>query len=63
MSICLKILKETGAKDRESFKNSLHGLKDFRGVTGNITFNSERDINKDVYLFGVDDGKIVGINP
>ncbi len=43
------------AKDREAVKNALAGIKDFAGITGNMTFTAEGDPIKCAVIVKIND--------
>lgn len=57
MYIVAKIIKDSGKSDPETIKLGLAALKDYPGVTGNITINANRNAEKSVVVLKIKDGK------
>lgn len=60
INIVLKAIQEAGltgnlATDREAIKNSIASLKDYAGITGNMTFTPEGDPVKDAVVVRIND--------
>lgn len=60
-SIIMALIKEGNFK-REDIKKGLAKLKDFKGATGNISFNAEGEALKELFLLTIKNGKIVQLN-
>ena len=50
-------IKRAGSPDTEKIKDQINQIKDFKGVTGNITLDANRNPIKDVTLVTVKNGK------
>jgi branched-chain amino acid transport system substrate-binding protein len=50
---------QKGATDRKTLRDNLAAIKDFPGVTGNTTFDENRDVNKSMSRLVVKDGNYV----
>jgi len=50
-------IKRAGSTDGEKIKNELAKTKDFKGVTGNITINDQRNAIKPAVVLEIKDGK------
>ena len=50
-------MKRAGSTDGEKVKIALAATKDFQGVTGNITMNADRDVEKAMVILQVQNGK------
>jgi len=50
-------IKRAGSTDGEKVKNELAKTKDFKGVTGNITINDQRNAIKPAVVLEIKDGK------
>jgi len=59
--IIVKAIKEYDAETREQFRDSLLRLKNYRGVTGKISFSGMRDAQKDMFILTIKDGQIIQI--
>jgi ABC-type branched-subunit amino acid transport system substrate-binding protein len=59
--VIVKVIKEYDAETREQFRDSLLRLKNYRGVTGKISFSGTRDAQKDIFILTVKDGQIIQI--
>ncbi|HVO67805.1 MAG TPA: penicillin-binding protein activator [Syntrophales bacterium] len=57
----VKIIKEDEAETRTQFRDSLLRLKNYRGVTGMISFSGIRDAQKNIFILTIKDGQIVQI--
>jgi ABC-type branched-subunit amino acid transport system substrate-binding protein len=53
---------EAAGEKREKIRDRLANLKDFRGVTGIITFNKDREAIKELFILTVKNGRIVELN-
>ncbi len=51
-----------GATDRQSLRDNLAAIKDYHGVTGNASFNENRDVIKDEVVLKIEDGKFVYVS-
>lgn len=51
-----------GATDRQSLRDNLAAIKDYQGVTGNASFNENRDVIKDEVVLKIEDGKFVYVS-
>jgi branched-chain amino acid transport system substrate-binding protein len=60
MNIVLQAIKNSGLKS-DDIRNALYQIKDFPGVTGNTTFDSNGDVRKPVILKTVKNGEFVEI--
>ena len=47
------------ASDRDKIQKGLAGLKDFKGLTGNLTMSPGGTVSKEAYVIVVKDGKFV----
>jgi ABC-type branched-subunit amino acid transport system substrate-binding protein len=59
--IIVKAIKEYDAETREQFRDSLLRLKNYRGVTGKISFSGTRDSQKEIFILMIKDGQIMQI--
>ncbi len=59
--IIVKAIKEYDAETREQFRDSLLRLKNYRGVTGKISFSETRDAQKDIFILTIKDGQIIQV--
>jgi ABC-type branched-subunit amino acid transport system substrate-binding protein len=59
--IIVKVIKEYDAETREQFRDSLLRLKNYRGVTGKISFSGTRDAQKDIFILTIKDGQIIQV--
>jgi len=60
--IITKVINEYGY-DAEAIKNGLYKLKNFQGVVGSISFDENGDIQSEVMMKIIKDGKFVPYNP
>ncbi len=51
-----------GATDRASLRDNLAAIKDYQGVTGNASFNENRDVIKDEVVLKIEDGEFVYVS-
>ncbi|MFQ5900709.1 MAG: penicillin-binding protein activator [Thermodesulfobacteriota bacterium] len=58
-NMIISLLKEEGVIDRDSLKEFLYSIEDFPGVTGWITVDRQGDIQKELFILNVEEGKIV----
>ena len=61
-NLIIEALKK-GATDRKTLRDNLAGIKDFPGVTGNTTFDANRDVNKTMSRLVIKDGKYIPFKP
>jgi len=59
--IIVKSIREDGIKTRDQFRANLLDVRDYRGVTGKISFSGGRDARKDVFILTIKDGHIIQI--
>jgi ABC-type branched-subunit amino acid transport system substrate-binding protein len=59
--IIVKAIKEYDAETREQFRDSLLRLKNYRGVTGKISFSGTRDSQKEIFILTIKDGQIMQV--
>jgi len=52
----------SGNGKRDEARNYLANLKKFRGITGDIAFDSNREAIKELFILSVRKGQIVEIN-
>ncbi len=57
MMIIAKIIKDAGKADRETIRAGLASLKDYKGVTGNITIDAKHNATKPAVVLQIKDGK------
>ena len=48
--------------DRASLKNYLYELKNYPGVTGQISFDQNGEAQKEIFLLKAENGRIVQVN-
>jgi branched-chain amino acid transport system substrate-binding protein len=60
--IITKVINEYGY-DAEAIKNGLYKLKNFQGVVGSISFDENGDVQSEVMMKIIKDGKFVPYNP
>mgnify|MGYP003736802299 CR=1 FL=1 len=58
MSILKDAIERAGASDRSKIKDALAKTKNFTGVTGEISFNSNGDPIKSAVIMKIDNGEI-----
>jgi len=61
----LKVLAyaiENAGDDAEAVKSFLKGLKEFPGASGTFSFDNNGDVNKEIMMKKVKDGKFVYID-
>ena len=61
-NLIIEALKK-GATDRKTLRDNLAAIKDFPGVTGNTTFDENRDVNKTMSRLVIKDGKYIPFKP
>ena len=49
-------MKRAGTTDGEKVKTALAATKDFQAVTGNITMNADRDVEKAMVILQIQNG-------
>jgi branched-chain amino acid transport system substrate-binding protein len=57
LMLMVDAIKRAGSTDGEKIKNELAKTKDFKGVTGNITINDQRNAIKPAVVLEIKDGK------
>ncbi|MBS1912640.1 MAG: ABC transporter substrate-binding protein [Bacteroidetes bacterium] len=57
MMIIAKIIKDSGKSDRETIRAGLAALKNYKGVTGNITIDEHHNATKPAVVLQIKDGK------
>ncbi|HYA14262.1 MAG TPA: penicillin-binding protein activator [Syntrophales bacterium] len=60
-SMIIKVIKEDETETRTQFRDSLLRLKNYRGVTGKISFSGMRDAQKNIFILTIKDGQILQI--
>lgn len=59
-NILIEAIKRAGTTDRRKISEEVAKTRDFKGITGNITFDEKGDnVNKKVYFYKVSQGKFV----
>lgn len=58
VGLIVQALRE-GATDRASLRDNLAAITNYEGVTGNASFNENRDVIKDEVVLKIEDGKFV----
>ncbi len=61
INIVKLVLNHYKPTTRQTFKDALHSIKSYNGVTGTTSFAKNNDADKDLYLLSVDNGKIVEV--
>ncbi|NLA40194.1 MAG: ABC transporter substrate-binding protein [Smithella sp.] len=61
MKLVLGILENPGIEDRDGFARALLAIKNFQGVTGNISFGGGRVAQKEAVILKVQGGEIVQV--
>jgi branched-chain amino acid transport system substrate-binding protein len=56
LGMMVEALKVSGP-DRTKLRDALAGIKDYNGVTGKTTFNENRDVEKNMIIMQIKDGK------
>lgn len=59
MNIIILAIEKSGTTTSEAIKNELYKIRDFPGVTGKTTFDSNGDVNKPVILKRIKNGEFV----
>ena len=62
MNIIKQVLATNKPATRRAFKEALHTIQGYKGVTGTTSFSENNDADKDLFLLSVDNGKIVEVN-
>lgn len=57
--VMVDAIKRAGSTDKEAIKNAINSTKDFKGVTGTITLDENRNPVKDAFVLEAKDGKFV----
>lgn len=57
VNIFIAALKKAGTSDRKSIRDTLHNIKDFPGITGDISFDSQGDAHKHACVVEIRNGK------
>jgi len=57
MMIIAKAIKDGGKADSETIKNGITTLKDYQGITGNITIDANRNATKSAVVLEIKGGK------
>jgi ABC-type branched-subunit amino acid transport system substrate-binding protein len=58
----ISIINEKQTVDRVSLKNYLYELKNYPGVTGQISFDQNGEAQKEIFLLKAESGRIVQVN-
>ncbi len=58
----ISIINEKPMVDRASLKNYLYELKNYPGVTGQISFDQNGEAQKEIFLLKAENGRIVQVN-
>ncbi len=61
MGILLTAMKEAGTTDSEKVRDKLNEIT-YKGVTGNIKFDEQGDVDKQFNKVTIKDGKFVKMN-
>ncbi len=61
--LVLTILEQPGVNSRPALRERLLSLPKYQGVSGNISFTSSGELNKDLFILKVEDGKILQVSP
>lgn len=59
--LIVKAIKENDIETRGQFRDSLLRSKNYKGVTGKISFSVTRDAQKDIFILTIRDGQIIQI--
>jgi len=59
MKFLLEGIKKAGSADPVKIKEALASMKTFRGVTGSMTFDANRNPIKSAFILQIKDGKVV----
>lgn len=62
MQILLHIIKGHTPKSRSELKDALHNIKDFPGVTGTTSFTKTGDVEKQLFVLGIQGKRIIQLN-
>ena len=57
IQIVIAALEKAGVKDRSKIRDAIAATHDFKGVTGNITFDNTGDAPRDMMIIQIRDGK------
>ena len=60
-AIAVRLLLESRAETRESFREGLLQVKGYQGVTGRTSFPPSRDAQKELFILTVKDGQIIQV--
>ena len=61
INIITIVLNQHKPTTRQTFRDALHSIQNYTGVTGTTSFAKSNDADKELYLLSVDNGKIVEV--
>ncbi|UCD85981.1 MAG: penicillin-binding protein activator [Deltaproteobacteria bacterium] len=57
------VLKQRGVSSRSALREELLNLSKYQGITGNISFTDSGELEKELFILKIKDGRIVQDNP